>query len=139
MPGKAHHEVLVFRKTVWLSLSFDETQGSQRWRIYRRPRRSRGGRVGHWWAGLIPTRTTPYDRQNAGLPRPLVRAYAFTEWSWDTPKRPNGTDLWVPDWDAPNAPHQFTIWYSQLNWQDFLGAGEQEQGWVYMGEDQWMP
>ena len=138
MPGKQHHEVLVFHKTVWLSLSFDETRGSQQWRIYRRTRRSRGGRVGPWWAGLIPKRTTPYDRQNAGLPIPLLRAYAFTEWSWDTPQRPNGTDLWVPDYDAPNAPHQFTIWYSQLNWQDFLSAGEQEQGWWYMGEQDWM-
>ena len=77
------------------------------------------------------------DRMRVSPP-PLRRAYAFTEWSWDTPQRPNGTDLWVPDHDAPNAPHQLTIWYSQLNWQDFLSAGEQDQGWWYMGMEDWM-
>ena len=106
MPGKQYHEVLVLRKTVWLSLSFDDAQGRQQWRIYQRPRRSKGGHVGPWWAGLIPKPGWPYDSQNAGLPIPLLRAYAFTEWSWDTPPRPNGTDLWVP-----NGTHQFTIWF----------------------------
>ena len=130
MPGKQHHEVLVFRKTVWLSLSFDETQGRQWWRIYQR-RSHRGGRVGPGWAGLSPKRTTPHARQNAGLPLPLLRAYAFTEWSWDTPKRPNGTDLWVP-----SGAHQLTIWYSQLNWQDVLSASEPNSR--YMGEGQWL-
>ena len=71
--------------------------GRQQWRIYQRPRRSKGGHVGPWWAGLIPKPGWPYDSQNAGLPIPLLRAYAFTEWSWDTPQRPNGTDLWVPN------------------------------------------
>ena len=131
MPGKQHHEVLVFRKTVWLSLSFDETGGSQQWRIYWRPRRSKGGHVGTWWAGLIPKPGPPYERQNAGLPIPRLRADAFTEWSFDTPKRPNGTDLWVP-----NGTHQSSIWYSWLNWQDVLIAAE--LNWRYIGEGQWM-
>ena len=64
-------------------------------------------------------------------PFPILRAYAFTEWSFDTPKRPNGTDLWVP-----SGTHQFTIWYSQLNWQDVLSVAE--PNWRYEGEGQWM-
>ena len=136
MPGKQHHEVLVFRKTVWLSLSFDETGGSQQWRqqwrIYWRPPQEHGRPwATPWWAGLIPKPGPPHDYPNAGLPRPLLRAYAFTEWSFDTPKRPNGTDLWVP-----NGTHQFSIWYSWLNWQDVFSAVE--PNWRYMGEGQWM-
>ena len=64
-------------------------------------------------------------------PIPLLRAYAFTEWSWDTPQRPNGTDLWVP-----NGTHQFSSWYSQRNWRDVLSAPT--PNWRYMGEGQWM-
>ena len=117
MPGKQYHEVLVFRKTVWLSLSFDDAQGRQT--------------VAHL-PGLIPKPGWPYDSQNAGLPIPLLRAYAFTEWSFDTPKRPNGTDLWA----QTSVPGQFTIWYSQLNWQDVLSADE--PNWRYAGEGRWM-
>ena len=95
------------------------------------PRCPRGGHVGPWWAGLSPKPGLPHDRQNAGLPRPVLRAYAFTEWSWDTPTRPNGTDLWVP-----NGTHQFSIWYSWLNWQDVFNAAE--PNWRYMGEGQLM-
>ena len=47
--------------------------------------------------GLIPKPGWPYDSQNAGLPIPLLRAYAFTEWSWATLQRPNGTDFWAPN------------------------------------------
>ena len=131
MPGKQYHEVLVFRKTVWLRLSYDDAQGRQQWRSYQRPRRSKGGHVGPWWAGLIPKPGWPYDSQNAGLPLPLLRAYAFTEWSWGTPPRPNGADLW-----APNGTHQFTIWYSQRNWRDVLSAST--PNWRDMGEGQWL-
>ena len=124
MPGKAYHEVLVWRKVVWLSISFDEESGMQRWRVYRRPHRRRGG-YGPWWKGLIQRGNVPRWLRNEDLTTPILRAYAFTVWSWDLP---NGTNLWVQDNAAPN---QFQIWYSPLHWRDFLNTGE--QGWTYMG------
>ena len=36
MPNKPHHEVLVFKKTVWLSVLFDMERDTQRWRVYKR-------------------------------------------------------------------------------------------------------
>ena len=52
------------------------------------------------------------DMKNEDLPKPILTAYAFTEWTWDTPKHPNGTDLWVQD----THPNKFEIWYSTHNW-----------------------
>ena len=133
---KPHHEVLVFKKTVWLSTHFDLDRGTQRWRVYRRPvqRGLRSRCLRPWWSGLTPKPKIPQDVRNEALPTPLLRAYAFTEWSWDTPQLPNGTDLWVEDTDAPN---RFEIWYSELNWQDCLSVGE--QGWEYKGIAYWEP
>ena len=65
------------------------------------------------------------------LPKPILKAYAFTEWTFDTPKRPNGTDLWV----ECNPPNNFEIWYSPLDWRDFLGTGNHD--WEYMGFGFW--
>ena len=115
--------MLVFKQTVWLSTGWDDEQGTQSWRIYRRP----GKGLGPWWSGLIPKGTAPHEMRNTDLPTPVLRAYAYTEWSWDEPQLPDGTDLWVQH----NAPNQFEIWYSELNWPDFLNTGE--QGWAYLG------
>ena len=71
--------------------------------------------------------------RNVHLPVPLLRAYAFTEWSWDEPQLPHGTDLWVQG----STPNKFHIWYSPQNWQDFLTVGE--QGWEFVGMNYWEP
>ena len=63
--------------------------------------------------------------KNENLPKPLLKAYVFTEWSWDTPPRPNGTDLWV----EYNLPNQFEIWRSPLNWEEVLETGMQDWEW----------
>ena len=76
--------------------------------------------------GIIVDHTLDMD-----LPKPVLRAYAFTERSWDVPQPPNGTDLWVQG----DAPNQFEIWFSQLNWQDCLDTGE--QGREYTGVGYW--
>ena len=112
MPDKPHHEVLVFMKTVWLSLSFDAQGDRQRWRIYRR--RYRKGK-GEWWMGLIR------------------KGYAFTEWTRDTPKRPDGTDLWVQDVPPNKPPNKFEIWYSCHNWDWVFDSND----WWYVGEGSW--
>ena len=126
MPYKAHHEVLVFKKTVWLSVGFDVEQDTQRWRVYKRQayKRCRG-----WWWGLVPEGYILGDLKNGDLPKPILKAYAFTEWTWDTPKRPNGTDLWVENGD------KFEIWYSPLNWEEVLDTGKHD--WEYMGAEFW--
>ena len=46
-----------------------------------------------WRSGLVPK--TIKDMKNRDLPKPSLKAYACTEWTFDTPKRPNGTDLWA--------------------------------------------
>ena len=130
--GKAYHTVLVFKQTVWLSVRFGLEQDTQRWRIYRRPRRRprRGHNVkDRWWKGLILRGTMPNDMKNTVLPTPVLTAYAFTEWSWDVPQRPNGTDLWVED---DHFSNQYQIYYSKMNWWNCLDAGGGE-GWAYMG------
>ena len=125
--GKAHHEVLVFQNTVWLSIWFEAVRCTQRWRVYKRP-----GKGHPWWLGLVPKGIVEH-MLDMDLPKPVLRAYAFTEWSWDQPKRPNGTDLWVQG----NAPNQFEIWYSPLNWEDCLSSSAQD--WVSMGIGYWEP
>ena len=122
MPYKQHHEVLVFKKTVWLSLSFDLPQDSKHWRIYRRW--GRKGK-GEWWWGLVPKGYM--DMKNEDLPKPILKAYAFTEWTWETPQRPNGTDLWVAD----KTSNKCDIWYSTLNWDKVLVADDDE--WEHVG------
>ena len=123
MPNKAHHEVLVFKKTVWLSVHYDMEQGTQRWRVYKRCRGT-----SQWWLGLVPKGFIPGELANENLPKPILKAYAFTEWTlWDTPKRPNGTDLWV----EYNLPNEFEKWYSPLNWYEVLDTGKHD--WEYVG------
>ena len=125
MPGK-QHQVLVFKGTVWLSLSFDMEQDSQHWRVYERLWRN-----GDWWLGLIPKGYM--DMKNKDLPKPILKAYAFTEWTrWETPKRPNGTDLWV---EYKLLPNKFDVWYSPRNWFDVLDTEVDE--WEYMGDGYW--
>ena len=63
------------------------------------------------------------------LPKPILKAYAFTEWTWDTPKRPNGADLWV------QPPNKWEIWYSPLNWDKVFETGWGD--WEYMGVGYW--
>ena len=66
---------------------------------------------------------SPGDRGlRANHLKPVLRAYAFTEWSRDVPQRPNGTNLWVQG----NAPNQFEIWHSRLNWEDCLSSTAQD-------------
>ena len=132
MPNQPHHEVLVFKKTVWLSVLFDMEQDTQHWRVYKRRMCHRKGTgAGEWWVGLVRT-VSVLDLKNRDLPKPILKAYAFTEWTlWDTPKRPNGTDLWV-EYDSPN---QFQIWYSQLNWREVLDTRKDD--WEYMGLGFW--
>ena len=77
---------------------------------------------------------SPGDRGlRANHLKPVLRAYAFTEWSRDVPQRPNGTNLWVQG----NAPNQFEIWYSPLNWEDCLRSCAQD--WVFVGIGYWEP
>ena len=80
--------------------------------------------------GLVP-KGYIQNIKNDNLPEPLLKAWAFTEWSWDTPKRPNGTDLWVEH----TPPNQFEIWYSPLNMQEFLETGMWE--WEWRGYGVW--
>ena len=66
------------------------------------------------------------------LPKPILKAYAFTEWTWDPPKRPNGADLWAP----VKCADMFEIWYSPINWQKvFEETGEGD--WEYSGHPKW--
>ena len=131
MPRKIHHEVLVFRKTVWLSTFFDTERDTQRWRIYRRPKRTWG--TGNWYEGLHLLRDLHGHLKNDLVPQPMLRAYAFTEWSWDDPQQPNGTDLWV----ETSSPNEYVIWYSPNNWADFLQTARED--WVCMGAGFWEP
>ena len=54
MPRKPHHEVLVFKKTVWLSIYFDMVRGTQCWRTYKRNNVGTRGGWDLWWLGLVP-------------------------------------------------------------------------------------
>ena len=128
MPNKAHHEVLVFKKMVWLSVHFDMEWDTQHWRVYKRCRCT-----GEWWLGLVPKGYILGELKNGDLPKPILKAYAFVEWTlWDTPKHPNGTDLWV----EYNPPNKFEIWYSPLNWYEVLeDTGKHD--WEYVGAGFW--
>ena len=135
MPGKPHHQVLVFKKTVWLSVHFDTEHDTQKWLVYKRPKgQVRNGAIGQWWLGLTPKGHIPGNLKNAHVPEPLLTAYAFTEWSLgDTPQRPDGTDLWVEH----NPPNHFEIWYSPLNWDRVLVT--EEHDWTRVGFALWEP
>ena len=128
MPRKPHFEVLVFRKSVWLSIYYSQERGMQLWRIYKHPRGAQRS-LGRWWLNLMPT-DLPMAMRNTDLPTPILRAYAYTEWTWG---EPDGTDLWVPS----GAPNEYLIWHSPVNWPNFLGPGQQE--WVYSGLGYWEP
>ena len=129
MLNKPHHEVLVFKKTVWLSVLFDMERGTQCWSVYKRTWRSC---TREWWLGLVPKCYIPGDLKNENLPKPILKAYAFTEWTLeDTLQRPNGTDLWV-EYDPPN---KFLIWWSPLNWDDVLETGKHD--WECAGVGFW--
>ena len=79
--------------------------------------------------GLIPKGYM--DMKDKDLPKPILKAYAFTEWTlWDTPKRPNGTDVWVEE-----LPNKFHVWYSWHNRFDVLESMEDD--WEYMGVKYW--
>ena len=75
MPKKQHHELLVFKKTVWFSWRFDMEQDSQYWRIYWRSTCPGAP----WWVGLVHKGYV--DMKNKDVPEPILRAYAFTEWT----------------------------------------------------------
>ena len=72
--------------------------------------------------------------QNMDLPTPILRAYAYTDWTWGEPKLPDGTDLWVPS----GAPNEYLIWYSPVTWPNFLERGSQQE-WAYLGLGYWEP
>ena len=57
MAGQAPHDILVYQKTVWLSVSaYNWVTGLQRWRVYKRLRNQT------WWAGgLILKVDAPID------------------------------------------------------------------------------
>ena len=133
--GQAHHEVLVFRHTVWLSIWFEAAKCSQRWRVYKRPDKAYCGHnaPSSWWLGLDPMGTIVEHMLEQDLPKPVLRAYAFTDFSGDVPKRPYGTDLWVQG----NAPNQYEIWYSPLSWEHCLSSCAQD--WVFVGIGYWEP
>ena len=113
MPFKPHY-----------SMHFDEEEDTQCWCIYKR---TCGG---SWWLGLVP-KGYIRNMKKENLPKPLLHNWAFTEWSWDTPKRPHGTDLRVEH----TPPNQFEIWYSPLNMQEFLETGMWE--WEWRGYGVW--
>ena len=124
MPRKPFHDVLIFKKTAWLSTYFDTPGGKKHWRTYWRPKGK-----GEWWMGLLPKGYVTHMK-DVDLPQPILKAYAFTEWTWDTPKRPNGADLWVQD----TAPNAWQIWYSAQNWDTVL---ESTTSWSYVGVNTW--
>ena len=126
MPSKHHrHEVLVLKRTVWLSVAVDGPQDHQRWRVYRR-----SGRKGVWWSGLAPKGFM--DLENGDLPEPILKkAYAYTEWTDDIPELPNGTALWVEYF----PPKMFEIWYSPLIWDHVVETGSSE--WAHVGFGSW--
>ena len=121
MPNKQHHDVLVFKKTVWLSVDFDTERDTQRWRVYKHCRGT-----GKWWLGLVPKGYIPGELINGVIPKPVIKAYAFTEYNG-----PQGTDLWV-EYDPPN---EFQIWYSPLLWKEVLDTGKSD--WEYVGIGLW--
>ena len=130
MPKRPHHEVLIFRRTVWLSTGWDRDADTQQWRVYKRRRRCGQGGQGPWWSGLIPKHTIG-PMPNGNCPTPRLRAYAYTEWSFDDPPSPDGTDLWVETAD----PNVWAIWYTQRNWDSCLMSGDEE--WSYLYNMEW--
>ena len=93
MPGKPHHQILVYNRTVWEITQFGALTGTQRWFIYHRVERL--GSQSAWWEGLVPNGFLKFDMKNQHLPKPILKAYLFSEWTYDTPQVPNGTTLWV--------------------------------------------
>ena len=134
MPRKPHHQVLIFKRSVWLSIAWDNDADTQSWRVYARPRvRGRGGLHGGqrpWWIGLTPKGELG-QLPNAKVPLHSM-AYAYTEWTFDEPKRANGTDLWVPTGD----PDMWAVYYSWHNWDSCLLSSDEE--WVYCYNVEWV-
>ena len=125
MPHTPHHEILVFRKTTWLSTAFDVPNNTQQWMIYQHAKRS-------WWTGRCPKPLCPREFQNNNLPQPAYKVYAFTEWSWDFPQSPNGTELWVPDLMVDGS---YQVWYSPKPWYEVCEA--EERSCQCMGNKFW--
>ena len=129
MPGKPHHKILVYRQSVWLS-AWDLSTGTPTWMVYPRPRVRRGRGQRPWWSGL--RRPKSVQIPSPQVRPPLLIAYAYTEWTSDTPKRPNGTDLWVPTAD----PDTWAVYYSRHNWDSCLLSSDDE--WVYCYDVEWV-
>ena len=73
--------------------------------------------LGRRWLNLMPAVCGPLmAMRNMDLPTPILRAYAYAEWTWG---EPDWTDLWVPSC----APSEYLIWYSPVNWPNFLVSG----------------
>ena len=131
MPRKPHHEVLIFSRSVWLNTGWDKDADTQQWRVYARPRHCGRGGLRPWWSGLTP-KSDIGPIPNVNLPTPCLRAYVYTEWSWDVPPRPNGTDLWVETAD----PNMWAVRYTQHNWDSCLMAEDEE--WHFLYRVEWL-
>ena len=130
MPRKPFHKVLIYRRSVWLSVAWDHEADTQMWKVYARHRNHRR-RQRPWWSGLTPKGELG-PLPNANVPPPLLMAYAYTEWTFDTPKRANGTDLWVPTED----PDMWAVNYSRRDWDSCLLSSDEE--WVYCYNVEWV-
>ena len=124
MAGHAPHEILVYPKTVWLSVSkYSWMKRRQLWRLFKRSKDH------PWWAGHCILTGEAARKATVPAESGVLEAFAWTVWPWDAPHRPNpnGTDLWVPS----GVPNEYHIWYTQQSWEEFLAAGQ--QNWMYVG------
>ena len=87
-----------------------------------------------WWKGLVPKGYLKFDMKNEHLPKPILKAYLFSEWTYDTPPVPNGTTLWVEQNPGVEVG-EYQIWYSPLDWDLVLEYGGRE--WEYVGRGFW--
>ena len=140
MPGKPYHQVLIYRDAVLLSTEFDVARNCKRWKLYSRPQdwRTRAGGLQDWWKGLTSSRRISGELNDADLPPPILRAWAYTEWM----PYPNGTSLWVEANGLDRntgvnlfRPNNYYIWYSPRSWDQVLLTPEQD--WEYMGTAVW--
>ena len=115
MPSKEHNEVLVFKKTVWISMEDD----TQRWRVYKRRLGYKGRHPewAKWWLGLIPQ---GYIEGNVDIPQPLLKGYASIS--------PHGTDLWIQGGGCG-----YEMWHSSLNLEEVLKSEKPNKHWEYIG------
>ncbi len=121
MPGKGHYKIFVYERSVWHSYR------PGKYVIYDLDRHT------DWWDGMRWSyrRTIDVGTDAHGEPYVppnwLTRAYAYTEWEWET-KAPNGTDLWASQdgkkWESWYTPKLIYGWHLTHPYK----------GWTLLGE-----